>query len=188
MMGALQLKYLSVERNRHGRQVIYVIGGTSPRRRIRIREELDSPSFMAAYQAAVTALKNGYFSEPRSGKRPEGFVYFLLYGNGNGAKIKIGTSKNVNGRFAVLKTGVPGKARVYYVTPGNIGLERDLHRKFAEDRISGEWFLFSAAIRDWIAQDRNRRTLKRGGQKEDRSANIVPFAPQMHRVAKPLIQ
>jgi hypothetical protein len=171
-VGTIRLKYLSVERNRHGRQVIYVIEGTPPRRRIRIREELGSPGFMQAYAAAVEALKNGDFSEPRSGKRSEGFVYFLLYGNGSGAKVKIGTSKNVNGRLAVLRTGVPGKARVYYVTPGNISLERDLHRKFAEDRISGEWFQFSAAIRDWIAQDRDRRALERGW-----STRIIPFAP-----------
>lgn len=170
-MGAIQLKYLSIERNRHGREVIYVIAGTHPRRRVRIREALGSPGFMQAYEAAVEALKNGN-PESCNFSRTETFVYFLLYGNGNGAKVKIGTSKNVNGRLAILKTGVPGKARVYYVTPGNIALERNLHRKFAEDRVSGEWFQFSQAIRDWIKQDRDRRAVERGW-----STRVIPFAP-----------
>jgi Meiotically up-regulated gene 113 len=175
-MGAIRLKYLSVERSRHGRQVCYVISGTAPRRRIRIREELDSPGFMAAYHAAVAALKNdggGDFG------KVEGFVYFIVHGVGNSAKVKIGTSRNVRARLADLKTGVPGTARVYYVTPGNTGLERELHRKFAEDRISGEWFQFSSVIRDWIKKDRDRRAHERGW-----STRIIPFqtlAPQKIR-------
>jgi integrase len=52
----VHLKYLSVERNRHGREVTYVIGGTGKRRRIRIREPFGAPGFMAAYEAAVAEL------------------------------------------------------------------------------------------------------------------------------------
>jgi len=168
-MGAIHLKYLSIERNRHGREVVYVIAGTHPRRRIRIREPLDVPGFMAAYAAAVAALKNGDVLDNRGSG---GFVYFLLYGNGNGAKVKIGASKNVNGRLAALRTGVPGTARIYYVTPGTMALERELQSAFADDRVSGEWFRFFQAIRDWIKQDRDRRALERGW-----STRIIPFAP-----------
>lgn len=55
-MAKMHLKYLSVERNRHGREVIYVIAGTGKRRRIRIREPFGAPGFMAAYEAAVAEL------------------------------------------------------------------------------------------------------------------------------------
>jgi integrase len=67
----IRLKYLSIERNRHGREVIYVIGGTAPRRRIRIRESFGAPGFMASYEAAVAALERpveaGKFAEVRKG-------------------------------------------------------------------------------------------------------------------------
>jgi hypothetical protein len=67
----VHLKYLSVERNRHGKQVTYVIGGTGKRRRIRIREPFGTPGFMAAYEAAVAALDRpaapGKFTAPRKG-------------------------------------------------------------------------------------------------------------------------
>lgn len=161
-MGVLRLKYLSIERSRHGRQVCYVVSGTPPRRRIRIREELDSPGFMQAYKAAVTALKNDGGGD--FGRVEGSSVYFIMYGNAQGAKVKIGTCKNVKNRLAGLRTGVPGKARIYYVTPGGTGLERELHRKFAEDRVSGEWFQYSQAIRDWIKQDEERRAHERGWQ------------------------
>jgi integrase len=55
-MAKMHLKYLSVERNRHGREVVYVIAGTGKRRRIRIREPFGTPGFMAAYEAAQAEL------------------------------------------------------------------------------------------------------------------------------------
>jgi integrase len=68
----VHLKYLSVERNRHGREVVYVIAGSGKRRRVRIREPFGSPGFMAAYEAAVAELVGqpvalGKFPEPKKG-------------------------------------------------------------------------------------------------------------------------
>jgi len=82
------------------------------------------------------------------------FVYFLRFGN---SKVKIGTCLNVKSRMQSLRSGIPGKARVYYVTPGGYALERELHKLFAADRITGEWFMYSKAIHDWIAADEERR-------------------------------
>jgi integrase len=69
-MAKAHLKYLSVERNRHGREVIYVIAGSGKRRRVRIRERFGAPGFMAAYEAAVAALEQPLAqgrAEPRKG-------------------------------------------------------------------------------------------------------------------------
>jgi len=66
----VKLKYLSIERNRHGREVVYVIAGTGKRRRIRIRESFGAPGFMAAYETAVAALEQPPepgLAEPRKG-------------------------------------------------------------------------------------------------------------------------
>ena len=85
------------------------------------------------------------------------FVYFLLFGN----KVKIGTCANVKGRLQSLRTGIPGKYRVYYVTPGGRALESELHNLFAADRVSGEWFRYSTAIKNWIKADEERRAAER---------------------------
>ena len=87
------------------------------------------------------------------------YVYFVTFGN---SRVKIGTCKNVETRMRALRTGIPGKARIYYVTPGGHKLEKFLHGLFAIDRINGEWFQYSQAIRDWIAADERRRQIERG--------------------------
>src|SRR5580765_368133 len=49
----INLKYISVETNRHGNDCIYIpLNG----RRVRIREQPNTPAFMLAYSAAVDAL------------------------------------------------------------------------------------------------------------------------------------
>ena len=70
-MTKVHLKYLSIERSRHGKEVAYVMAGSGKRRRIRIHEPFGSPGFMAAYEAAVAelgqALAPGKFAEPKKG-------------------------------------------------------------------------------------------------------------------------
>jgi integrase len=67
----VRLKYLSVERTRHGKEVAYVMAGSGQRRRIRIHEPFGAPGFMAAYEAAVAELGQplapGLFAEPKKG-------------------------------------------------------------------------------------------------------------------------
>jgi Meiotically Up-regulated Gene 113 (MUG113) protein len=174
--GTMNIKFLGRDIDRHGKQRWYVRAGEGRRRKIRCPAP-GTPGFLKAYEAAVAALALKNELAGAIG-RTEGFVYFLLYGNGNNAKVKIGTSKNVNARLASLKTGVPGKVRVYYVTPANIALERELHDRFAEDRVSGEWFRFSQAIRDWINQDRDRRAIERGWRAAGRPADSLGNPPR----------
>lgn len=86
----------------------------------------------------------------------QSFIYFARAGS----KVKIGISKNPNQRLCGIKTGSSSKVRIYYVTPGDLQKERDLHRLFAEYRVNGEWFIFAASIREWIVTDEADRMAK----------------------------
>lgn len=55
-------------------------------------------------------------------------------------RIKIGTSNNIARRVCELRIGSPDKLRVMAVMPGDCSVERQLHKKFSEDRLHGEWF------------------------------------------------
>lgn len=136
-------RYVHVDKSRHGITVYYF----RPSRnvpRIRIRGEPGTKEF----DEAVVAARTGAVLPPAS------WVYFARSGN----RVKIGVSKNPRARLEGLRTGSSTKIRIYYVTPGDITLERELHRQFGADRINGEWFIYSPQIRAWIQADEARRT------------------------------
>ncbi len=139
-------KYVSREISRHGTISYYYRRNGQ---RTRLRGDPSSQDFLAP---VVAGHPNPKVSKVTS------FVYFLLYGK----RIKIGTCANVRTRLRNLQTGIPGKGRIYYVTPGGRALERELHNLFAADRVTGEWFQYSAAIRIWIKADEDRRAADRG--------------------------
>lgn len=66
-------------------------------------------------------------------------IYFAeAVGVGN---IKIGfTDGPVESRIADLQTGCPVPIRLLGTAPGTLGDEKDLHRRFAAQRVHGEWF------------------------------------------------
>lgn len=74
-------------------------------------------------------------------------IYFIKSGN----KIKIGTSIDVKARMAKMQVGSAEKLELLLTVPGGAERERQLHSQFAGDRLSGEWFKMSGAIRDFIA-------------------------------------
>ena len=100
-------------------------------------------------------------------------VYFILHGT---KRVKIGFSIQVDKRLANIQTGLPGKARILYVTPGDMELEKRLHQLFAEDRVSGEWFFYSPAIRVWIEADKSRRQEQAGNTFCRTFQNVEPGA------------
>lgn len=136
-------KFVHVERNRHG-VLCYYLRKDRKTPRIRIRGTPGTVEFQSGYAAAVAGL-----AQP-----PQSFIYFARAGN----KVKIGISKDPRQRLGSIKTGSSSKVRIYYVTPGTREDERRLHQQFSEYRVNGEWFLFAAPIKDWIAQDEARRT------------------------------
>lgn len=76
-------------------------------------------------------------------------VYFIQ--PEQGGPIKIGYSSRrsaVPGRLAMLQTGNPYRLVIRKVidAPGWRGTEGDLHEKFAQYRLAGEWFLDMPAV------------------------------------------
>lgn len=77
--------------------------------------------------------------QPRRTRTPPGGVYFIQC-IGPGHPIKIGYAKNVAQRLAEHQCSSPYELRLIRAVPGPRPLEREMHRRFAEDRLRGEWF------------------------------------------------
>ena len=57
-----------------------------------------------------------------------------------GGPIKIGCAANVERRLAHLQAFSPAPLRILGSLPGGVALERELHVRFSEHRLHGEWF------------------------------------------------
>lgn len=75
-------------------------------------------------------------------------VYFIQAGD----KVKIGISINVKARMTKMQVGSAEKLELLLTLPGGAEHEKRLHTLFASDRLSGEWFSMSAAIRNFITE------------------------------------
>lgn len=73
-------------------------------------------------------------------KPVQGFVYFIT-ADFPDFPVKIGfTEKRNDLRSKSLQTGCPYPLRTLVIIPGTYGEERALHRRFASQRLQGEWF------------------------------------------------
>lgn len=78
-------------------------------------------------------------------------VYFVQTASSEGP-IKIGMAQNIARRLGTLQTAHPWKLTLLLWIEGDRGVERDLHWKFKQDRINGEWFMPSDALLNYISQ------------------------------------
>lgn len=77
-----------------------------------------------------------------------GKIYFI--GHGGSKTMKVGyTSGNPHMRMAALQTGSPDKLYMMGWIAGTLDEERELHRRFAHLRVSGEWFRFEAELEEF---------------------------------------
>lgn len=65
-------------------------------------------------------------------------VYFVQAGEGG--PIKIGWARNPWGRIRDLQVAHWAVLTMLGTTDGGVALERRLHRRFAKERVRGEWF------------------------------------------------
>jgi hypothetical protein len=65
-------------------------------------------------------------------------VYFLRVGEG---PIKIGTSANIPQRYRSIQANCPFSLRVVALMGGGRDVEAQMHRRFAQFRMHGEWFM-----------------------------------------------
>ena len=66
-------------------------------------------------------------------------VYFIQAGSSRGY-IKIGVADCPERRLADLQTGNAHRLSLVAIVDGGESMERELHAKFKEDHIRGEWF------------------------------------------------
>lgn len=89
-------------------------------------------------QSAYNTFGKRGIAPGRPKKPSEGMVYFIR-ANGKGA-VKIGHATDVKKRLNGLQISHRHKLAVVGVMPGTQKDERDFHRRFAQYRLSGEWF------------------------------------------------
>lgn len=84
----------------------------------------------------------------------EQFVYFIQAGEGG--PIKIGTAISPEKRLKQHQTSSHDTLVLLGVRPGDCGLEAELHHRFCEHRLRGEWFAPHPAILQEIASSCTR--------------------------------
>lgn len=66
--------------------------------------------------------------------------------------IKIGVAVDPSDRLRTLQTGSPDTLSLIKTIDGDQKLEQELHRRFADDRLHGEWFHPSADLLAYITE------------------------------------
>lgn len=67
------------------------------------------------------------------------------------ALIKIGISRKPDARIAGLSAGCPFPVKIIAQIPGTYAVEKNLHRKFSEIRVRGEWFRTDKLLMSFIS-------------------------------------
>lgn len=103
-----------------------------------------------AAQVALEQYRNGVEMDvwqmparPNPNRGPRG-VYVI----GFGPYVKIGITTNLTRRLADLQT--PEPVILYAFFEGWLHEELELHKRFAEWRLNGEWFRREGGLDDWI--------------------------------------
>jgi hypothetical protein len=88
----------------------------------------------------------------------ETYLYFI---EAVGLKrVKIGVSKDPEERLKQLQTGSPISLSMVAKCPGDVNIERSLHKKLSEYRVDGEWFHLSDKLQNIInSLNYNQKTL-----------------------------
>jgi Meiotically up-regulated gene 113 len=86
---------------------------------------------------------------PGEAPRHATVVYFIQADVGG--PVKIGTTRDVQQRLASLSVAHALDLRVLATFPGGTREERELHARFASDRLRGEWFSSSPALLHYVS-------------------------------------
>ena len=79
-----------------------------------------------------------------------GVTYFVTFDD---VYVKIGFTKQIKERFSALQIAQPQPLKVLGMVDGDI--EFETHRRFATERVHGEWFKLSAVVREFIGTQTN---------------------------------
>lgn len=79
----------------------------------------------------------------------QGYVYFFRAAN----TVKIGFTCNVRERAHSLQTGCPEPGFMCKFLPGTMAREKEMHQRFAEYRIAGEWFELRGRLAKYLERN-----------------------------------
>ena len=80
-----------------------------------------------------------------------GYVYFVQAERGG--PVKIGVTDDLDRRLSMLQASSAERLVVIYALPGDRRTELELHKRFSEHRIRGEWFAEEPVL-EWIEDRR----------------------------------
>jgi Meiotically Up-regulated Gene 113 (MUG113) protein len=88
---------------------------------------------------------------PREGvpAAPHAYYVYFIYCAG---RVKIGRAVDVAKRMSSVSTGSPFRPVVLLAISGSLSAEREVHTRFAEDRVHREWFRLSDHLRRYLVR------------------------------------
>lgn len=87
----------------------------------------------------------------RRGQRPTGHIYVLH--DRAGARIKIGwTGGQITTRKQAIENAAGVRLQLVARFPGGRSVEQDLHARFDDARLRGEWFAVTDDIHEWLTE------------------------------------
>lgn len=97
--------------------------------------------------------RNVFAGRPRKDRSsevipPEMLVYFIR--NGHKGAVKIGVTANLSGRLSALSHPMMKELKLLGTIEGGYGAEKEMHKRFAEYRIKGEWFKFEGKLKEFV--------------------------------------
>ena len=92
--------------------------------------------------------------ESRSKPRRPQSVYFIADAYGH---VKIGYATSVEARFGDLQVAHASELTLLLEISGGPELEKELHQRFAEHRVRGEWFTLSPEISEYVADSQPKK-------------------------------
>jgi hypothetical protein len=126
------------------------------------RDEMSRVARILHFGAAAVRVGTTGFCVRRYGSLPaaqiarfvEGvpsWVYFIQQRcECESAPIKIGVAKDPFARLASLQTGSPHQLEIVGLIDGDWAVEKEMHRRFADARMEGEWFRPSTALVEFV--------------------------------------
>ena len=98
---------------------------------------------MRAYKAAFNANSGQKIEKVlREREARRTYVYFMLAKN----LVKIGFSNDPKKRAADMQTAIPERLEIVLKMKGGRELEREMHARFKELHIGGEWFAYHGEL------------------------------------------
>lgn len=83
----------------------------------------------------------------------DGLIYFVLDASRTSQRLKIGTTTNLKQRIDALRsqTMCAQQPLVLALEAGGLATEAKLHETFYKLRLSGEWFSYEGALKQYVA-------------------------------------